>query len=326
MWILGSLRTEFLFFYLPGFISIIIAILFPELGTTSILYGLLATALIDSGHVYTTAWRTWLHNDELKSSHRYWILPLGFFLFFGGWYYFNLPGLWSFVVYATLYHHIRQVYGFSKWYQALNKRSDKVSDFYLYALAFSPMIIYHFRHGVPANYYSETDLFLFPNLIVQKVLIIIYTLIWSGWIMHEMRLWKQGHKEINRILSVGFPSIAYGYCFLIGSTVTQVLFPLLFIHGIAYFGVMGQTLHRTQKSRFKNSSVALIIVLLTSVIFGMSESWYEENFVRIVTGHSAILTAAVIGLYLTPLFSHYLFDAYIWKRTHRESSLIVGKK
>jgi hypothetical protein len=161
---------------------------------------------------------------------------------------------------------------------------------------------------------------------VQKILIIIYALLWSGWVMHEMRVWKQGHKEINRILSVGFPSIVYGYCFLIGSTVTQVLFPLLFIHGIAYFGVMGQTLHRTQKSRFKNSSVALIIVLVTAVIFGMSESWYEENFVRIVTADSAIVTAALVGLYLTPLFSHYLFDAYIWKRTHRESSLIVGEK
>jgi hypothetical protein len=86
---------------------------------------------------------------------------------------------------------------------------------------------------------------------------------------------------------------------------------------------MGQTLHRTQKFRFKNSSVALIIVLVTAMIFGMSESWYEENLVRIVTGHSAIVTAGVVGLYLIPLFSHYLFDAYIWKRTHRESSLIL---
>lgn len=325
MWILGSFRTELIFFYLPGLISVIVAILFPELGTTSLLYGLLATALIDSGHVYTTAWRTWFYPDELRSSHRYWLFPLTFFLIFAVWYHFNLPGLWSFVVYTTLFHHIRQVYGFSKWYQALNKRADKVSDYFLYTLAIFPMIIYHFRPGVPANYYSDDDLFLFPDLFVTKVLIIIYSLIWSGWISYEFRLWKSGKKEINRILSVAIPSLIYGYCFLVGKNVTQVLFPLLFVHGIAYCGVMGQTLHRTQSKRFKSQTLALSVVLFTAVIFGLSEAWYEENFVRLVTDLPPFVTAGIVGLYLTPLYCHYLFDAFIWKRSHRESSLILGK-
>ncbi len=325
MWILGSFRTELIFFYLPGLFSVIVAILFPELGTTSILYGILATALIDSGHVYTTVWRTWLYPDELKSSHRYWLFPLAFFIIFASWYFFNLPGLWSFVVYTTLFHHVRQVYGFSKWYQAINKRADKISDYFLYALAIFPMIIYHFRDGVPVYYYSENDLFIFPNLMVQKVLILVYSLIWAGWISHEMKLWKQGKREVNRILAIAFPAIIYGYCFLIGKTFTQVIFPLLFIHGIAYCGVMGQTLYRTQSARFKNHALALTVVGITAVIFGLSESWYEENFVRVVTGYSSVVTACIVGLYLTPLFCHYLFDAFIWKRSHRESSLVLGK-
>lgn len=325
MWILGSFRTELIFFYLPGLISVIAAILFPDLGATSLLYGLLATALIDSGHVYTTAWRTWFYPEELKSSHRYWLFPLTFFVLFATWYYLKLPGLWSFVVYTTLFHHIRQVYGFSKWYQALNKRMDKISDYYLYALAIFPLIIYHFRQGVPANYYSDHDLFLYPDLLVQKILIIIYSLIWSGWITHELRIWKTGKKEINRLLAIAFPSLVYGYCFLVGRTVTQVLFPLLFLHGIAYCGVMGQTLHRTQSRRFKSHAIALIVVLMTAVLFGLGEGWYEENFGSIKAVLSPFITACVVGLYLTPLYCHYLFDAFIWKRSHRESSLILGK-
>jgi hypothetical protein len=325
MWILGSFRTEVIFFYLPGLISVVVAILFPELGTTSLVYGLLATALIDSGHVYTTVWRTWLYPDEFKSSNRYWLFPIGIFLFFAFWYYFNLPALWSFVMYATLYHHIRQVYGFSKWYQALNKRTDKISDYLLYSLALFPVIVYHFRPGVPGSYYTDHDLFLFPNLFIQKILILIYSLIWSGWISYELRLWKSGKKEVNRILSIAIPSLIFAYCFMVGNTVTQVLFPLLFVHGIAYCGVMGQTLHRTQNRRFKSHGIALIVVLMTAVIFGLSESWYEENFVRIATDLPAYVTAGIVGLYLTPLFSHYLFDAFIWKRNHRESSLILGK-
>lgn len=299
--------------------SIFVAILFPQLAETSLVYALLATALIDSGHVYTTAWRTVLNAEERISMALYWILPLMIFCFFSYWHYSGIPYLWSFVVYSTLFHHIRQVYGFSKWYQHLNRRKDRKSDYWLYILSILPIIIYHFRQGAIGAYYSDYDLLLFPHQGLFTILRLVYAFLILGWLVYEIFLWRKGLHEGNRFLSVLFSVLVYGYCFLIGQTITQVLFPLLFIHGIAYFGVMGQTLHRTQTQRFATPSMALGVVLITAFIFGLTESWVEEDLVELISDYPSWVRALLVGGLLTPLFCHYVFDAMIWKSTHREA-------
>jgi hypothetical protein len=326
MWILGSSKSDALFFLLPGLFSIGMGMMFSQLGETSLIYGLLATALIDSGHVYTTFWRTLLRPGPPKADLKFWYMPLFFFLLFSSWYFLKLPGLWTFVVYSTLYHHTRQVYGFSKWYQTLNRRTDEISDKFLYGLAVLPMVIYHFRPGAIGSYYAENDLFLFPNATVTDVLLVLYGALVLGWIFYETKLWRSGTKELNRLISVGYPSLIYGYCFLIGETVTQVLFPLLFIHGIAYFAVMAQTLHRTQRKSFSTQYLALQCVLITAIVFGLSESWLEEEAVALHTGKALWINSMLIGLTLTPLYCHYFYDAIIWKKSHPEAKLIYAQE
>ncbi len=307
--------------YLPGLLAVMVAIYFPLLGEESLLYGLLAMGVIDSGHVYTTMWRTWLHKEEVVTDKLYILFPIAFFFLFTLWFYFELPYLWAFVVYSTLYHHTRQVYGFSKWYQKLNKRQDPESDRYLYFFAYFPMVIYHFRPGATANYYTEQDLFLYPQPVLRNFLLYFYLMVALTWGYREWKLWRSGVREGNRIFSVAFPGAVYAYCFLVGVTVTQVLFPLLFLHGVAYFGVMGQSMSRTQK-RFAREGVAILIVLVTAVIFGLMESWAEENVIETVLGDRPLLNSVIIGLSLTPLYCHYAFDAMIWKKNHRESHLV----
>lgn len=320
MWILGSLKKEISFLYLPGLLSAVIAVFSPDLGESSLLYGLLAMGIIDSGHVYTTAWRTWFYPDELRSSSTYWVYPAVFFSFFFAWFYLKLPYLWSFVVYATFYHHIRQVYGFSKWYQKLNRRNDGTSDRYLYFFSLAPLIIYHLRPEAVGGYYTDKDLFLFPDATLRNWGLAMYFAAVFFWILRERKLWQSGVREVNRLLSVSVPAVIYAFCFLVGTTLTQVLFPLLFLHGIAYFGVLGLSLQKTQR-RFQKEGIAIYVVLATAVIFGLSEAWFEENIMN-YSRTGEILGSTIVGLSLTPLFCHYAFDAIIWKRTHRESKLI----
>jgi hypothetical protein len=253
----------------------------------------------------------------------YLFYPVLFFLLFTGWFYFDVPYLWPFVVYSTLYHHTRQVYGFSKWYQKLNRRSDSFSDFFVYFFAFFPMLIYHFRPGAFGGYYTSNDLFLYPLPWLRDALLYVYGAFVVAWGTYEIRLWKSGVHESNRVCSVGIPALIYAYCFLIGSTLTQVLFPLLFLHGVAYFGVMGQSLSRTQK-RFEKESIALFIVLVTAVIFGLFESWAEENVIVRSPGERPFWEALIVGISLTPLYCHYAFDAIIWRKNHRESALVFS--
>lgn len=324
MWILGNVRKEILFLYLPALISVALAIVYPDLGIVSLIYGILATGIIDSGHVYTTVWRTYFHGEERRSHSAYLYFPAIFFLFFAAWFYSGVPHLWAFVVYATLYHHVRQVYGFSKWYQKLNRRSDKISDAFLYTLSVLPMVIYHFRADAISGYYTQNDLFLYPSSPIRTALLIAYLLVLISWLVYEGRLYKKGIREFNRVISVGFPASIYAFCFLYGKTITQILFPLLFLHGVAYFAVMGQSLSRTQK-RFAAPVFALGIVLLTATVMGLGESWMEENVIEFEHGEHRLLRSVIAGLWLTPLFCHYAFDAIIWRKDHREASAVFAK-
>lgn len=323
MWILGSPVREFLSLYLPGLLGVVAAFLSPDLGDESLLYGIFAMGIIDSGHVYTTAWRTWLHPEEVRTSSGYWLFPLLFLALFSVWFYLEIPYLWAFVVYATFYHHARQVYGFSKWYQKLNRRSDRVSDYAVYLMALFPLIIYHFRPEAIGSYYTENDLFLYPWEEMRDTLLLIYLALVLSWIFREYRLWRNGTREVNRILSIACPGIIYAYCFLVGTTVTQILFPLLFLHGIAYFAVMGQSLSRTQK-RFSGKYLAIMTVLVTALMFGLMEAWFEENIVPRSLGENPWLSSLVVGFSLTPLFCHYAFDAVIWRKGHREAGLVFA--
>jgi hypothetical protein len=324
MWILGSLKCDLVFLMLPGLFSVGISMLFPHLAESSLVYGLIATGLVDSGHVYTTFWRTLFTSGKKRQWP--WMVPVFFILFFGVWYYFSFPGLWTFVVYSTLFHHVRQSYGFSKWYQTLNHRADPISDRFFYGLIILPMVTYHFSPGALGSYYSENDLFLYPLSNVRDALMVIYSVVLFSWICYETKLWKRGLRESNRIISVGYPALIYGYCFLVGETLTQILIPLLFVHGVAYFGVMGQTLHRTQKQRFSSLFEALSLVIITACVFGLSEAWIEEEALNLHSGSPLWLSSLLIGLTLMPLYCHYFYDAIIWKKSHAEADLVYGKK
>ncbi len=318
MWIFGNLKRELLFLYLPGLLGVAIACLDGQIGETSLLYGLLVTAFMDSGHVYTTFWRTHLNPEERNSSRAYWIAPVVIFGGFASWYAFNLPYLWSFVVYASFHHHLRQAYGFSKWYQYLNNSYRKTSDIFLYLLSCMTLLAYHFRSGVMANYYGENALLMFPDENILRIVTGAFFGALAAWILWEIRLWQNGVREYNRIMSVASPVLVYSYCFFIGETFTEVIFPFTILHAVSYFGIMGQSLERTQKSRFSSFQIALGIVLGTALIFGLMESAVEEH----VLG-STSFESIVVGLYLTPLFLHYYFDSVIWRKNHREAKAFL---
>lgn len=320
MWILSSFQLDWLCIYLPGLLGLALGALWPDLDEKSLVYGLLAGALIDSGHVYTTFLRTWLNPSERRSSKRYIVVPVIIFVFFSTWYLLKIPGLWMFVVYATLYHHLRQVYGYSKWYQLKNKRFDRVSDRYLYALALWPLVIYHFREQVLTAYYTPMDILHYPHHQLWFISLAGYLLTLLAWLFYEHSLYRQGIKELNRFLSVAYPALMFGCCFIFGKTTTQVLIPLLLMHGLSYMAVMVQSLKRTRSS-YSSFKKSLIAVTLVSIVFGPIESWLETTFLSsyYFPYQEQVVIGIMIGFYLVPLFSHYAFDAWIWRRNHREA-------
>lgn len=307
-WILGTPQKEFSFFYFPALFAILLTTLFPSWSDSSIHFAFIATALVDSGHVYTTFWR-W--GDKALSAMSYPLTVLIVFLSISTLYFLGVRQLlWSGVVYLTVFHHIRQVYGFSRWYERLNQRYDRLTSLKVYLLAIIPFVAFHFR-DLNLNYYSSADLMMYPHADYFRWALRGYLAVIAAIGMHEIYLWRSGIQELNRVFYFCLIATTYGYSFFLGDSLAQVLFPLLFVHGVAYLAVMGEHIARERLLKLRK---ALLLIGLTSLIFGTAESLFEHKMDQIMSELSEVSSALLIGGYLTPLISHYVFDAFLWRR------------
>lgn len=322
MWIWSNSRQDFQWLYLPGLLAIAASFFLTESSSSIafLVFAFIAKEFLDSGHVYTTLWRTYLNPSERYRTRVYIFAPLLIFSVFFAWAYSGMAYLGTFVVYATIFHNVRQFYGISKWYQKLNGVFRVDSDRLFSALCFLPFFIAHFRTGEIWNSFSSGGGALrWPNELLYQRLLWGYLAIILIWIGYEVSIMRR-HREWNRLLSVAFPAAVYGFCFLHGRTMTEVLFPLVVSHGVAYIGLVSLSLKRTQ--RFPSlAQWTIILVFLTALVFGLLESVFERQL-----NSSSPVFAALVALYLTPLFCHYWFDAFLWRSQHPESAQIYGPR
>jgi len=329
-WIFGNARRDFLFLIAPGLLGILLShwtLSHLNADFWLPIFGLIILGMIDSGHVYMTIWRTWLHPEERRSNTLYWVAPLAIFIVLIAWLQLGLPFLWTFTVYATIFHHIRQYYGIQRWYQRLNQQDLTASGYFLYLLTFLPVIAFHFREGMHAHYYTDHDIVFYPNPFLRNLFIALDVVCFIAWAIFELRRWRQGFREWNRIGSIFFPAAMYALVFLKGETAAEILFPLVLTHGIGYLGMMSLSLQRSRRQIFTNFMKAMFVLIVTAIAFGVFEFYAELEWIDIDQNYIhgiSLLETILIGFYLTPLFCHYLFDAVIWKGNHREASLVYS--
>ncbi len=317
-WIGKSASWDLVWLYFPGVLAVLLSHLIPfaEDSTLTIVFAFIALGLLDSGHVYTTVWRTYFHSPERKRSLVYLWAPLGFFLLFFWWSFLNIPFLGPFVVYITLYHNFKQLYGVNSWFQRLNLSAQKNDKKIFYFLTLAPIFIAHFRSDFPKiAYYSTNDFFWVPNAQIFRPLVLSYFCLAGSWLIFEWR----AHRSWLRIFSLIYSAILYSVCFLVGKNLSQVLFPLVISHGMAYLGLMSTVLPKLQKENFRFKRPVLWIVG-TAIVFGSLEFFLEDSFWNRSNPYFAISSA----LLLTPLFCHYFFDSFLWRRNHPEANRIYN--
>lgn len=318
IWIGKAKAWDLGWLYLPGLLAIILSWLIPESdrSTLSIIFAFVALGLLDSGHVYATLWRTYLHNKEFQRSRIYLYAPPFFFSLFFLWSFFSWPLLGAFVVYATLFHNFKQLYGVNAWFQRLNAFSQKNDRRDFYFLTLMPVFLAHFREDFPQiAYYSSQDFLWLPNPNIYKMGLIFYFAILCVWIFHQWR--REKLFSYQRILSFLYPAFLYSTCFLLGKNLSQVLFPLVVSHGLAYIGILSIALPKISGFSHRRG---LVVLVSTAIIFGSLEFFLEDEFWNRSNPYFALSSA----LLLTPLFCHYLFDSLIWKRSHPEAAQIYG--
>lgn len=332
MWILGSFSRDASFLILPGIVAWILMHNVPVSGVDALIYGFVALTIVDSGHVYLTLFRTYFHPEELKDNRIYAITPIAIILTVTLWLYYHVPYFWNLVVYATIWHNIRQFYGLSKMYQKKERRVCKTSIFFIYALTILPFILFHFRPGATAQIYSASDLFLFPNNGIFMKGSLLLGLIVVAWFSFEFLLYKKFKKiELGRLLSIFVPGFLYSSGFLLGQNLLQVLGPIIIAHGVGYVGIVSFSLTKTRREKYSLFSKTIFILLAYMIFFGLLDTYILNLFIPDAPTNydqktRELVESLLIALALTPLLCHFVIDAFIWTGKHRQSKLIFDSK
>jgi len=321
-WILGKAKYDIFGILFPGVLGLfLVPFILDKSSISYMIIGLLALSTADAGHVYSTFWLLFKEKKIQKNILTY-LIPAGLFITVFCWYYFQIPYLWSAVVYGTFFHYIRQFYGVSRWYQFLNKKFQPVSDFFLYVLMVLPLIMLHFAPGLKFEFFSSEDIIFYPSLKISFYLMILYLCMLSAWVIWEIRnyFWL-GVKDLNRFFSVFAPILLYLVAMAGAQEYFEAIFiPILLAHGMPYITLVGWRLRKKKKLKFKKYSTIFIVVFLVAFLSGGTETMLVDSFVEIsyryLTGEPSLFWAAIVALYLTPILSHYLWDMYIWKREY----------
>lgn len=311
-WISGSATSDVLAFILPGLSAIVaVSVFAPD--SSLLVVAMILGAVIDSGHVYTTGWRLWRPGLSHPRQNLFGLILLGTIALSWALIQTNPLILWRLLLYFTLFHHVRQYYGLTRWYEMLNGTRHRWTGLSIYLLTALPMLGFHFRSDVNFGLFSPRDHFIFPSEILLQATLALWALVFLVWIAAQFR----SPRELNRTLAIGFPALMHGYCFFYSSTLTQTALPLLISHGITYALLMGISLQKSREPRWSAPYRVGILMVLTIALCGLWEVAVEslgegrlDLSAPLSAGWALILIAP-----LAPALWHYIVDGIIWKRS-----------
>ncbi len=306
-WILGSTYKDIAAFYIAPFTLVLISVIAPEWLWWPAL-GFLVYQWFDVGHAFPTMFRV---APRWGSSRMFTFLPpLLIFTAIALGMAFSMRWTLVAVVYLTVFHHVRQFYGISRWYQYLNGRMDAWSGRWLYLLTLLPAVLVHFRSDLQSSRFTWAQLPHFENPEAELILKLSMAIAWLGWGIFEwMRLHRIG-PELNRTLSVLLPSLLHFWCFTKAPTIEALLFPLLTIHALTYYFVV----HEKSERRTPWNLPALFGA---GLLGGVCVLLFEETAGKMRPGFYPVL---LLSLALTPTIWHYVIDGFIWRKKDLVSS------
>lgn len=329
MWIFESVILDMVFLVLPILATLGLVFLTDLDLDKFTLAGIIVFTWIDSGHVYTTALRTYFSSEEFKANKRIYIqAPLIIFSIIMLWLLVGGYLLWDFVLYATIYHNIRQYYGVTRWYQKNISSKSRWQPRFLYFLTVIPVILFHFREGISKNIYVQTQLPSIQNSVYFNWGLVLYFAVVIVWIGYQMITLYKNPKEFATSLSVFVPALGYACGFLLGRNLFEVAAPIIAGHGVGYMGLMSLSLQRVDPVKYKSFLKGLAFILFIAVAIGSVSDVIEQNFTAqyaMGSGWLWVLSSFGIAAVLTPLLLHYYVDALIWSGRHRESHIVFSK-
>jgi hypothetical protein len=295
----------------------------------------IATVLaVDVAHVWSTAYRVYLDPDErLRRPALYLGLPVAAYAL-GVVLYSASPGLfWRVLAYLAVFHFVRQQYGWVALYRrrlgpatALDRVLD---DAAIYSATLYPLLWWHAHLPREFEWFIEGD--FIPGLPSTAAARLLPVHLFITFVYVARQVWLRAQRRpvsAGKDLVIGTTWLTWYLGIVVldsdyAFTVTNVL-----VHGIPYLALVW----RYGRGRFRGTSGALgrvfhargwPLFLATLVAAAWLEEWGWDRFVwherpLLFPGPDFAASAAALAL-LVPLLAlpqatHYLLDAWIWRR------------
>lgn len=278
---------------------------------TSTAFLLVTIYFLDGGHVYSTLLEVLGDPEEVRKRY-VWIVLLGsFFLNFLVHFLFT-DYFFYYIFYFTIYHNMRQGLGVTFLYRIGEKRAVFVVKWGYYFLTMLPFILFHMKPQMTEGKLGEAiikpiDLYqVFSAQSLENafkagvILYIVGAVLIGAYLIYK--------KNARGFLSMLFFMAVYAYAFLISTNEMKSYALLIFSHAIPYYFLMEKRLGVTHKLNFMQRYAWLFLLVIFAI--GGVIDYYQTDIVDLMEPFDSMAWA----LLTTPLISHFIYDAIIWKR------------
>ncbi|PZF74850.1 hypothetical protein [Taibaiella soli] len=337
-------RFDSVFILLPPFLSLLVVCLLPGIFKSTSEMPLSAWVIlvlfIDVAHVYSTLFRTYFNPARFNSKRSLMVLvPILCYLV--GVLLHGIDGLlfWRVLAYLAVFHFVRQQYGFMRLYsrgEDLPRWSKQIDTLAIYSATIYPIIYWHCHPDRNFNWFVDGDFLLKGTATVSSFAAIVYYSILSIYFFKELFfISKKGSVNIPRNLLIIGTTVSwyFGIIYFNG----DLAFTLLNVvaHGIPYMALIWTTGKKEELRQPKNSypsrmafvkKYGAVFFILSLVALAYLEEglwdgliWREHHtvfgiFSALPSVDNHYLLALLVPLLALPQSTHYVLDAFIWRR------------
>lgn len=316
--IFSDVQEDLYKIFLPTLI-IFLLIFFTDIMTSTV-FALITIYFLDGGHVYSTLLEVLADPEEVRKKYVWAVLMGSFFLNFFIHFLFT-PYFFTYIFYFTIYHNMRQGLGVTFLYRIGESREARFVKWGYYFLTVMPFILFHMKPPVAHGGLGEAIISPINLKLYFSAGSLAMAYSWGSWLYllgaAALLAFLILKKNMRGFYSMVFFGLIYAYAFLFSDNQMKGYALLIFSHAIPYYFLMKKRLELTHKlDLFKRYAwLFLFMIFLLGAIIDYSQEEIVDFFSPLESVAMALLT--------TPLISHFIYDAIIWKRGNERFKIFI---
>lgn len=298
-----------------------------------------AVLLIDVAHVWSTTFRVYFDIQEVK--RRFWLyllVPVAGYAVGVALYSEGELVFWKALAIVAVFHFVRQQYGWVALYRRKLNETDRVTWWIdataVYLATVYPLAFWMTRLPRKFEWFVPNDFFALPVL-VEQVLFPIYLAALTLYFGKSIYLYfTTGFSNIGKDIVVATTAVCWyaGIVFFNSDyafTVTNVI-----IHGVPYFAliyVYARARREATGKVYRTLSHNWLIFLATLWALAYAEEllwhrgvWHDKGWMFGTDWNWGNLKIYLVSLLAVPQLTHYVLDAFLWRRKNNESLRLLG--